>query len=358
MNTRPYLLPALLISVALLTSCGSKAINEPGFDIQQPVVSFVTPVSGDSIGTADIAVQLQSSDNDNVVRIVLYLNSSSTPLRVLNAAPWEVSIPASEFPDGSHELLARAYDPTGNASIPARVSIRKGHVIIEEVERMTLTELITSSNCAPCGLQNETWQNATKSPQFAARTATIRYHVWWPRPTDLLWKQSQEWSRPRTLYLFSPIPENEYAAPKGWVGGQMISQKATEWIAAANNDMAKAAGAKIELAPTRDASAITMTITVKGISTSAYGDLRLHTVVTESDIEYNDGNSEFIHFNVMRRMYPDSQGEQVSIVNGQTVQFQRVMPIEAHWNPEKLDVVVFLQSASSKEILQAAKAKL
>ncbi len=358
MNIRHYFPPVLLIALALLASCGSKAINEPGIDIQQPVVSFITPVFGDSIGTADIAVQLQASDNDNVARIELYLNASTTPVRVITSAPWETSVPASEFPDGNHELVARAFDPTGNSSIPARVSIRKGQIVIEEVQRISLAELITSANCAPCGLQNETWQNATQSPQFASRTATIRYHVWWPRNTDILWKQSSEWSRPRTLYLFDPIPENEFGAPKGWVGGQMISQKATEWIAAANTDMTKAAGAKIELTPTRDASAITMTITVKGLSTSAYGDLRLHTVLTESDIEYNDGNSEFIHFNVMRRMYPDAQGEQVNITNGQTVTFQRVMPIESNWNPEKLDVVVFLQSAGSKEVLQAAKAKL
>lgn len=358
MKTRFYYLPALLIALALLQSCGSKAVNEPGVDIQQPFVSFNSPMFGDSVGTADVAVLLQASDNDKVERVEIYLNSSTTPIRVLNAAPWETSIPASEIPDGNHELLARAFDPTGNVSIPARVSIRKGQVVIEEVQRMTLAELVTSANCAPCGLQNETWQNAIAAPQFAARTATIRYHVWWPRPTDKLWQQTSEWSRPRTLYLFSPMPENEFAAPKGWIGGQMIGPRATDWISAANTDMDKPAGAKIELTSTRNASAVTMTITVKGISTSAYNDLRLHTVLTESDIEYNDGNSEFIHFNVMRRMYPDAQGEQVSIANGQTVTFERVMPIESLWNPEKLDVVVFLQAAGSKEILQAAKAKL
>jgi hypothetical protein len=351
-------LPVLALALVMLQSCGSKAINEPGVDIQQPSVSFTSPAFGDSVGTADVTIMLLATDNDKVERIEIYLNSSTAPIRVLNAAPWETAIPASEIPDGSHELLARAFDPTGNASIPARVSIRKGQIVIEEVQRMTLAELVTSANCAPCGLQNETWQHATDSPQFGARTATIRYHVWWPRTTDLLWQQSSEWSRPRTLYLFSPMPENEFAAPKGWVGGQMIGPRGTDWIAAANTDMAKQAGAKIELTPTRDASAVSVTITVKGISTSSHNDLRLHTVLTEGDIEYNDGNSEFIHFNVMRRMYPDAQGEQVSIANGQTVTFQRVMPIESHWNPENLDVVVFLQAAGSKEILQAAKAKL
>lgn len=358
MRATIYQLFAILLITILLQACGSKAVNEPGVDIQAPSITILSPAQGDSVGTADILVQVQATDNDKVDRVEIYLNSTTVPFRVLNAAPWEVSIPASEFPDGNHTLLARAFDPTGNVSSPRSVGIRKGQSVIEEVQRMTLAELVTSANCAPCGLQNETWQHETESSQFGARTATIRYHVWWPRPTDRLWHESTEWSRPRTMYLFSPMPENEFAAPKGWIGGQMIGPRATDWIAAANTDMAKAAGAKIDLSASRDASAVTLTITVKGISTSAYQDLRLHTVITESDIEYNDGNSEFVHFNVMRRMYPDASGELVSIANGQTATFQRVMPIESHWNPEKLDVVVFLQSNGSKEILQAAKSKL
>jgi hypothetical protein len=358
MNNRLYTLLLLFPALAFLSACGSKAVNEPGVDIQSPLISFVSPAFGDTVSTEAVFVALQASDNDGVERVEIYLNATTTPLRTLHSAPWETNIPASEIPDGNHELLARAFDPSGNVSIPARVQIRKGEVVTEEVLRISLAEFVTSANCAPCGLQNETWQHATASPQFAARTATIRYHVWWPRPTDLLWHQSTEWSRPRTFYLFNPIPENQFSAPRGWVGGVNLGPRATDWIATANEDMNKPADAKIELSATRDATAITLDISIKGLSTSQYADLRLHTVLTENDIEYNDGNSEHIHHNVMRRMYPDAHGEQVSIANGQTVSFQRIMPFESIWNPENLDVVVFLQATGSKHILQAAKLKL
>lgn len=350
------LLPALAVLVGL-QACDVKAVNEPGVDIQNPVVAFLAPQQGDSVGAADVQVRLTASDNDNVTRIELFLNNAGTPLRVISASPWEVAIPASEIPDGNHELLARAYDPTGNAST-ARVALRKGQTGTIDEPRMSLVEIITSANCAPCALQNETWQHEIESPAFASRVATIRYHVWWPRPTDLLWKQSSEWSRPRTIYLFNPLPENQYAAPKAWVGGQMISQKATEWKAAAETDMEKPAGARIELTPRREGSTIQLDIKVTGISTAAYSDLRLHTVLLESDIEYNDGNAENFHFLVMRRMYPDAEGETVSLANGQIATFTRSMSIESNWNPEKLDVVVFLQSVGTKEVLQAAKAKI
>jgi len=358
MNSRISISLALACVLVLTSACGTKAINEPGVDIQAPIVHFLSPVSGDTVGLAEVEVLLQATDNDAVVRVELYLNNSLTPLRVLTEAPWSTTISPDEFPEGNHELVARAFDATGNVSTPARVMLRKGEQVIVEVPRMSLVEVITSANCAPCGLQNETYHQIDAAPSYNSRVATIKYHVWWPRPTDKLWIQSQTWSRPRTHYLFSPLPENQYTAPRGWANGKMLSGQANDWAAAATNDLSKPAGANIELSSSRTSESIALTIRVTGIATSSFNDLRLHTVVTEDEIEYNDGNSEHIHYNVMRRMYPDAEGEIISVANGQTITLERFIAIEELWDPEKLEAVVFLQSAGSKELLQAAKTKL
>lgn len=348
MKTTTQLLSILLL-LALVQGCGTKAVNEPGEDIQAPKVSFLTPLSGDSISAADIAISIDASDNDKILSIELSLDGGA-PFATLTEAPWESTLAAADISEGLHQLRAIAKDPAGNESV-ATVQLRKGTAQQDEVERMVLVEIVTSANCAPCGPANELFHEEEATPLFQQRVATIKYHVWWPRPTDKLWQHSSEWSRPRVEYLFDP---NE-GAPMGFVNGAKINNRAADWISSAKSGMDTPAGAKIDLESTRTGSTINLTITIKGIATASFNDLRLHTAVTESNIEYNDGNSELVHFDVMRRMYPSAAGEAVTIGNGQTAVFQRSIDINEAWNADNLGVVVFLQSNGSGEILQAAK---
>lgn len=348
MKTTGYLL-SFLLTAFLLQGCDTRAVNEPGEDIQAPSVTFLAPLPGDSLTGGDLDIRLTATDNDAVVSVTLSLDGGA-PFATLNTAPWEAVLPTDDIAEGSHQLKATATDRSGNVS-SATVQLRKGNVVQEEVLRMTLVEIITSANCAPCGPANEEYHVEEQTALFQQRVATIKYHVWWPRPTDLLWKHSQEWSRPRTEYLVDP----NNGAPQGLVDGTVINNRASDWIAAAKTGMELPAGAKIELASTRSGDVITLTITVKGIHTADFNDLRLHTVVTESNIEYNDGNSENVHYDVMRRMYPSAEGEAVNIANGQTAMFQRTIEINPEWNADNLGVVVFLQSHGSRTVLQAAK---
>lgn len=348
MKTLRPLLP-ILVAALLLHACDTRAVNEPGEDIQAPKVHFVTPMDGDSLSAADLMMQLTATDNDAVASVELSIDGG-TPFATLTAAPWEATIPTGDIGEGLHTLRATARDRSGNVA-SASVLLRKGNTQNEEVPRMTLVEIITSANCAPCGPANEEYHAEEQTTRFQQRVATIKYHVWWPRPTDLLWKHSQEWSRPRTEYLVDPAN----GAPQGLVDGTVIGNRASDWIAAAKTGMDVPAAAKITLAQARTGNIITLTITVTGISSGEIADLRLHTVVTESNIEYNDGNSELVHYDVMRRMYPSAEGEAVSIANGQTAIFQRSIEIHDAWNADNLGAVVFLQSASGRQVLQAAK---
>ncbi|MFA6232826.1 MAG: Omp28-related outer membrane protein [Bacteroidota bacterium] len=351
MKTIAHLFSILLL-LALVQGCGTRAVNEPGEDIQAPGVSFQTPSYGDTISSADIDIVLTASDNDAVISIELSLDGGA-PFATLTAEPWTAALPTSEISAGMHVLKATAKDPAGNASV-ATVQLRKGTGEQDEVQRMALVEIVTSANCPPCGPANELYHLEEATPLFQQQVATIKYHVWWPRPTDKLWHHSSEWCRPRVESLFDP---NE-GAPMGFVNGHKINNRAIDWIASAKVGLEAPAGAKIVLESTRNGNTIDLKITVTGISTGAFNDLRLHTVVTESNIEYNDGNSELIHYDVMRRMYPSADGEIVSIANGQTSVFQRSIEIHSDWNADNLGVVVFLQSNISRDVLQAAKKHL
>jgi hypothetical protein len=348
----PFL--ALLLAALAFQGCDTSAVNDPQ-DIEAPEVNIQTPRPSDSLSIGLVDITFTVEDNDRVQKVEVYLNGAV--LETLTTEPWKSTFDATPLGEGSHEIKVLAYDPSGNSG-QDRLTLRKGDAQIEEVKRMTLVEIVTSANCPPCGPANEAYHSGTASPLYQERIATIKYHVWWPRPTDALWHHSSEWSRPRVEYLFNPIPPAQFGAPNGWVGGQKISNKAADWISSADVDMELPAGAKIDLESTREGNSISLTIRIKGLRTGEYNDLRLHTAVTENDIEYNDGNSENIHYEVLRRMYPDALGESVSINNGQTAVFQRNIMIDAEWNAEKLVAVVFLQSNGSKEVLQAAKKEL
>jgi hypothetical protein len=351
MKTTTALLASALFLV-IVQGCGIKAVNEPGVDIEAPKVGFQSPLSGDSISSADINILLTASDNDAVTSIELSLDGGA-PFATLTAEPWEATLATADIGEGKHSLRALAKDPTGNITTTT-VQLRKGSAQQDDVLRMALVEIVTSANCPPCGPANELYQQEVGTPLFQQQVATIKYHVWWPRPTDKLWHHSSEWSRPRVESLFDP---NE-GAPMGFVNGLKINNRAGDWISSAKVGIDVPAGAKIELESTRSGNTIDLTITVKGITTGSFSDLRLHTVVTESDIEYNDGNSELVHFDVMRRMYPSAEGEIVSIANEQTAVFQRSIEINTEWNSDNLGVVVFIQRNSTHEVLQAAKKHL
>ena len=347
--------PIAIIALVLLLhvqGCDTSATNEPGVDIENPKVSFITPQSGDPVGSTQVDITLSVEDNDRVTRVLLYLDDAEEPFDELTGEPWESMLDASSFSGETHRIRAVAYDETGNKSLPASVTL--GDVVL----RMSLVEIVTSANCPPCAPMNEIYHEAAKTSLFQERVATIKYHVWWPRPTDKLWHESQTWTQPRVEYMFNPIPPSQYGAPRAWVGGKMISNKATEWIAAAEADMEKRADAKIELESTRNGDQITLTIHVTGISTADSTDLRLMTAVTESDIEYSDGNGETEHHEVLRRMYPDAGGEAITIGNGVTRTYTRTIDIAEIWNPDNLHAVVFLQTLQWKSVLQAAKIDL
>jgi len=318
-------------------------------DISEPAVSVITPRVNELVGD-EMAVSINASDNVGVIKVELFLDGATTPTSTLLSLPWETILPISTLNDGNHTISAKAYDAANNVGTAPVVTFRKGLV------RMSLVEIVTSANCPPCGPANEYFRTNTSSASFQSHMISIKNHVWWPRNTDRLWTESQTWSNPRTEYLFNPI--TQFVAPNAWVGGQNMGSTAADWVAQVTQDMKLPAEAKIVLEKTDNGNQVTITARITGMTGSNYSDLRLHTVVTESNINYNDGNSEYVHYDVMRHMYPDAEGEAITLPQGQEKTFTRTIDIDSKWTKSNLKVVVFVQSYGTKKILQAGRLSL
>lgn len=88
-----------------------------------------------------------------------------------------------------------------------------------------------------------------------------------------------------------------------------------------------------------------------------FSDLGLHTVVTETDIEFSNppgSNGETKFYDVMRKMLPSNTGESLSSI-AQTGEgsFQRQVVIDPSWNQAHLNTVVYIQNINTKEVFQA-----
>ncbi len=347
------LLPTLIVLITLITGCSDDSSNN--VDTQAPAISFLAPADNDTVGVDQFTVVFSVSDNVGVTKIELFIDGEQTPSKTISGSPWQAGIDIRTMANGPHTIVAKASDAAGNATSTNALTFIKGIKSVNALKRMALVEIITSANCAPCGPANEAFRFATGNAFYDERMAVIKYHVPIPRSSDSLWKASETWSRPRKDYLFGTMTQS---APNAWVSGTFATNVVGNWVTALDQNIAKPADASIQLSKAVSGDRVTLAITVKGINSSTYNDLRLHTVLTHSNIQYNDGNSEFEHFEVMSMMLPDANGETITLGNGEEKSFTREFTLKSAWRIEDMEAIVFLQSHNSMYVLQAAKISL
>jgi len=102
---------------------------------------------------------------------------------------------------------------------------------------------------------------------------------------------------------------------------------------------------------------INISVEVKDMSSLDFSKLVLHTVVTETNIEFvtpPGANGETKFYDVMRKMLPSNQGESLSTINQVgTYNFLRQVTLNSGWVPDNINTVVFIQNKDTKEIYQA-----
>jgi hypothetical protein len=98
-------------------------------------------------------------------------------------------------------------------------------------------------------------------------------------------------------------------------------------------------------------------ITVEKVATSSASNIKLHLVLTESNIEYNWQGMSELNF-VERLMAPNHLGTSIDFSGGNTQQVTLNFNLEDDWVYENCEVVVFIQNNSTKEILQGTKLSL
>lgn len=220
-------------------------------------------------------------------------------------------------------------------------------------QRMVLGEMFTNWACSPCRPANDELDRfAPLHPDLAV----IRYHTWWPGSTDPFYVANTGENTARTSYY------GVNAVPWFFIDGIIDgSSSYSSWEALVNG---------------REAVQSPMTISVDGVYNSGPGtgkvtayieatdvisltNLKLHFVITESEVYINAPNGQTVFHEAMRDMLPGSSGELISISSpGDTLLRERDFTLDPSWVLQNCEVVVFVQSDNTKEVLQAAKWKI
>jgi len=342
-----------LCAIVLFAGCSDDP-GKPPQDTSSVSISY-TALRQTDTGENQVGVEFEIAGFASPTQTEIIVDGSPVATKPLSECTkledgvYEIFVPVPDPGETSHRVQVRVSGTGSQQAASAEKSYSRDM-------RCALVENVSNGNCQNCPVANEYFKEKTRGEVAQLRFAPVRYHGWWPNPKDSLYLQSKPVARPRVEYLFSPMPPT--SAPYAWVDGQDASSSPATWIAQGQIDQEIAPGARIQLTPAVNGSSVQLEINVFGLSAAQYSDLRLHTVVTESNVFYNGGNDEYYHDHVVRAMLPNQEGESVSISDGVWQTFTRDFTLVPYTSGSQMHVVVFLQRASGKSVLQAALVQL
>lgn len=179
---------------------------------------------------------------------------------------------------------------------------------------------------------------------YPDRLAVIRYHQY---QTDPYYQYNPTENSNRNAYYGGP------SRPHLFTDGSSAGTNYLAWELYIVGCMGVESNLEVLIYGTYDSmtgeTSLDLVVTATGAITQP--NLRLFVALTESALEYQ-GHT---HNQVMRDMIPDAEGESFTISSGQTLQFTRQFTVDGQLVDDNCEIVVFVQSYSSKEVLQAAK---
>jgi hypothetical protein len=223
--------------------------------------------------------------------------------------------------------------------------------------RTVLMEGFTQWNCGPCASWNPTervvLQGLTRDTVVA-----IKYHVSWPSPDndgfyhwtpETMSESSARWN----YYGVSGVPD-------GYIDGRTpMTRSQTGFRNQIRTRRAVAAPCTIEAsASAQGPNAVHFTATITATDSALTSTRAFAVLITDLKTYASSpgSNGERSFPEIFRDMYPNAQGETVSIPLGGNITFEGTLRKDSTWSPDSLSVVIFLQDYASKWVHQAAYA--
>ena len=244
---------------------------------------------------------------------------------------------------------------TGSLSVDVlvnQVTLAEVFVLLDEdIQHIVLGEDFTSTTCDPCYSSSLILDGL--AAELAGSFVVVRYHVWWPPPgNDPFYLANIEENKARNDYY------KNFLAPHLFLDGADAGQDHGAWSALIAERALLETHIDLELAVTPAGTGGTVTASILSCTDYSSRDLHVRFAITEDEVDYEAPNGKEVFYQVMRDMLPDAAGEPLSLLPNAKREISREYAIEPEWNPDKLNIVVFIQDDDTREVLQAATAAL
>lgn len=177
----------------------------------------------------------------------------------------------------------------------------------------------------------------------------IRYHTWWPSRDDPFHVANIEENTQRVID-YGPMDDGYYYTPRLFVDGFIDGETDPDtWEPILSDREQVESPLEIVLEPSY--GKVKATISAHDAVTPA--NLVMRCVITESLLQFNAPNGVQLHDQTMRDMIPDTAGVPLEIQQGEEVELFARYALNEEWVAENCNMVAFVQSKATKEVLQA-----
>ncbi len=218
-------------------------------------------------------------------------------------------------------------------------------------ERLVLVEHFSGASCPPCASFNPGVQAILDGN--TDKVTSIKYQLA-PPGTDPMYSHNPAHSGAR----FSYYPGT--GIPKTAIDGNHFNGHPADWnVNTINNRQAVPSPFDIDVEYSVSPTTVSVEVTVTASQEFTDANLRLHTVVIEELIEFDEpagsnGETSFKH--VMKQMLPNQNGTTIQNEwqSGESQTFEFSWAHANVYNLGELAMVVFIQNNTSREVHQAA----
>ena len=220
-------------------------------------------------------------------------------------------------------------------------------------QRVLLLESFTNTGCGPCAAYNPAMDALIANN--ADKIAAIKYHVNWPSSADPMYLHNTAENGARTSYY------NVTGVPQVVIDGTRFSGNPSQ-VTQGIIDQLYAIESPMELLLTYEVNEAENTIAVHVMGRASIdieSELKLHVGVIEREIHFNSApgpNGERDFYSVMKKLLPNSNGQNLGTLKANDYfAYSFTWELANIYNMDQLDAIAWVQSSSTKEVLQACK---
>ena len=220
-------------------------------------------------------------------------------------------------------------------------------------QRVLLLESFTNTGCGPCAAYNPAMDALIANN--ADKIAAIKYHVNWPSSADPMYLHNTAENGARTSYY------NVTGVPQVVIDGTRFSGNPNQ-VTQGIIDQLYAIESPMELLLTYEVNEAENTIAVHVMGRASIdieSELKLHVGVIEREIHFGSApgpNGERDFYSVMKKLLPNSNGQNLGTLKANDYfAYSFTWELANIYNMDQLDAIAWVQSSSTKEVLQACK---